>query len=312
MTIPATMMGLAIGDALGAPFEFKNTQLIRRAGWNGEFRPTTLWKGLQAGQWTDDTKMAIRLTMSLIKNSDFNQFDVMQEYLNWHASGDLRGIGGQTKLALTRAINGENLNKTGEIDSRGFSSNRYCGNGTVMRCAPIGVYFRNDIDNMLWAAACDAHLTHKHNDAVASSQALCLMIAKMANGEKEDSKIFKAAYEKLNQEENVGVALLNAVKLVDAGKDIDDCLRVMGDSGRADETIGTATFCFFKNRGNFAQTVKDAVLMGGDTDTRAAIAGALAGTDVGYEGIPEQYLNQVEDGKYLLEMDKVLYFGPAK
>jgi ADP-ribosylglycohydrolase len=305
---PATLIGLAIGDALGAPFEFKNTNIIRRAGWDGKFKETHRWGGLSKGQWTDDTKMAIHLSMALIGDSgELKPESIAQQYMNWYNSGDLRGIGGQTNLAISKMIQGETLMKCGRIDSRGFASNKFCGNGTVMRCAPIGVWFRDNEEIMIRAAIADAKLTHDHIDAKHASVAMCIALA--WNEEEPDVLINVIA--DVVGAGNVTNKLRDAQKMLKRGDTWEEAVH-LGSSGRADETFASSMFCYLKNRDNFQDAVVQAVKMGGDTDTRAAITGALSGNYLGADNIPKHYLDEVEDSDVLLKTDMLLQMGPEE
>lgn len=160
-----TMIGLAIGDALGAPWEFNRIGGSVK-DWDGELLPHREFK---AGQWTDDTKMAIQLAVSLIQEERFDPQVTALHYVNWYNSGDLRGIGSQTNKALSRIISGEKLSECGKVVT---PNPDYCGNGTIMRVAPIGVFFRDNIKQMNEAAGLDAVITHAHQDAIDASVAI--------------------------------------------------------------------------------------------------------------------------------------------
>jgi len=79
----------------------------------------------------------------------------------------------------------------------------------------------------------------------------------------------------------------------------------MGTNGTAHETIGTALECFLTST-SFAESVIKAVIVGGDTDTRAAITGAIAGAYYGLDGIPQEYLDNLEDSEKIQIYDTIM------
>ena len=157
----STMLGLAVGDALGQPFEFASIDAIIRSGWDGSMIYGDVWR-LQPGQWTDDTKMALCIAESLLEQKEFQLSHVAQKYVEWVETGDLRGIGNTCGAAIRRIAagypldlcspkpenpepkNSEDIIFNGILIQRGmkdadlYGIGDFCGNGTVMRCAPIG------------------------------------------------------------------------------------------------------------------------------------------------------------------------------
>lgn len=309
----STLLGLAIGDALGRPFEFSNQKQIKEWNWKGDFVSGELWK-LKAGQWTDDTLMALCLTKSLLEKKDFDGNDVGAKYVTWLDSGDLRGIGSTCERSIANIKNGIAITESGRKEKSKakpsfarvgaiFSkSSDFCGNGTVMRAAPIGLYFRNDLNKLEQAAKIDATMTHDHPDARDSSYALCVFIAKMANGSSKADAL-KDVLELKYEYPHIVDFLCMAVKNIPY--DIQIAANELGTRGTAHETFASAVYCFMKFA-NYKDAVINSILIGGDTDSRAAIVGALAGTFYGLEGIPAEYVSGVEDSERLQKLDQQL------
>ena len=197
----AVMIGLAIGDALGQPFEFCNHEQITKSDWHGEYRAgAACGVSLQAGQWTDDTKMAICIAQSLVDNNDYDVNDVAGRYVKWYNSGDLRGIGIQTSRALQNMITGVPLPKCGEILKKSKPSFRrdgldtnVCGNGTAMRIAPLGVFFRENQVKIFKHSIQDAVITHNHQDAKDASLIVAYITGLLVNGINPPEAIEEAA-----------------------------------------------------------------------------------------------------------------------
>ena len=109
----ATLIGCAIGDALGNPFEMKAATSPLLTKWDGLFKAGgTFWKG-EAGQYTDDTLMTIALATSLIAEKGYDPEQIAQMYLEWYNSGNTRGIGTTTARALENLKLGATWQKVG-------------------------------------------------------------------------------------------------------------------------------------------------------------------------------------------------------
>lgn len=149
------LLGLAIGDAVGATLEFSP---------RGSFSPMTDMVGggpfdLEPGEWTDDTSMALCLAYSLIERRGFNARDQMERYLRWRSEGYLSStgrcfdIGGTVSSALNR------FSITGEAFS-GSNDPRSAGNGSIMRLAPVVLFFYPDSNAILHFARQSSRTTH--------------------------------------------------------------------------------------------------------------------------------------------------------
>lgn len=134
--VKGCLVGLACGDAVGTTLEFKR---------KGDFTPLSDMEGggpfgLEKGQWTDDTSMALCLGHSLLQKKGFSATDQMNRYCNWYqygymsSTGECFDIGATVSSALNRYL------QTGDPFS-GSTSTRSSGNGSLMRLAPIPIFF---------------------------------------------------------------------------------------------------------------------------------------------------------------------------
>src|SRR5574337_1213144 len=130
------LLGLAVGDAVGTTLEFKRS---------GTFEPIDDMVGggpfrLKPGQWTDDTSMALCLATSLIERRGFDPIDQLERYVRWwregylSSTGDCFDIGNTVRQALTRFL------QTRE-PCPGSTDPHTAGNGSIMRLAPVVLYF---------------------------------------------------------------------------------------------------------------------------------------------------------------------------
>ena len=134
-----SILGLAVGDALGAPVEFKPP---------GSFEPVTDMSsggafGLRPGQWTDDTSLALCLAESLVETSCFDLIDQVDRYVRWYRGGHLSSTGECFDIGNTtrRALNHYEVTKD---PYSGPTDPSTAGNGSMMRLAPVPLVYAND------------------------------------------------------------------------------------------------------------------------------------------------------------------------
>lgn len=308
----ATILGLAIGDALGQPFEFLLPKTIIKSGWQGDFVNRNKKRERKPGQWTDDTKMALCIADSLIENQSFVPADIAIRYVDWFKSGDLRGIGIRCEESIKKLLAGVSYLEAGKkptaigarIKKVGDPSiGDFCGNGTLMRVAPIGVMYRKDAVQLKEVAINEANITHHHPDARDASWAMATIVAEILNGADVVDAIFTSM--DLDFEyTHVPNAILSGYKLSQEANPFEACLQI-GASGTAHQTFGTAIYSVLKEGEHFHNSLVTSILMGGDTDTRAAVVGAILGA-AHPEYIPEVFIQQVEDSERLRRIDKQL------
>lgn len=298
----ATLIGCAIGDALGNPFEMKLANYKPLQEWDGSFKDGgTFWVG-KAGQYTDDTLMSIALSLSLIDNQGFDPEKVAKEYLNWYNSGNTRGIGNTTAQACFNLKQGVSWDKSGlSFNHDGTPTG---GNGTAMRAAPLGVVYRFDFEDCMKYAIADASITHNSLEPKMGSVAVALGTAFLVMRKYDPKKLVKEL-EYILQDSLVKDKLNKVSFHIENETDPFVALADIGTNGYVPETVGAAFYCLAKND-NFKDTVVMAVKAGGDTDTTAAIAGALAGTYYSLDGIPDEYKDNVENSELLLSLTESL------
>lgn len=294
----ATLVGCAIGDAAGNPFEMKAAISPALKEWDGLFKEGgTFWWG-QPGQYTDDTLMSIALATSLIENQGFNGEDVANKYLAWMNSGNTRGIGGTTAQALSM------LKLGATWKTSGLKGSKIGGNGTAMRATPIGIAYRNNLPKLMEVAMQDASITHNSLEPQMGSVAVALATALLTDPHTNAFSVINEVASTL-LDSVVQQKIKLAIELWDNDKiEPTVALAQIGSAGYVPETVGAAFYCLLKNN-NFKDTIVMAIKAGGDTDTTAAIAGGLAGTYWGLEDIPEEY-RSVENYQFLQDLQTEL------
>jgi ADP-ribosyl-[dinitrogen reductase] hydrolase len=179
--IKGGMFGVAIGDALGAPAEFKR---------RGTFKKITDFKycdtfNLQPGEWTDDTAMTLCLAHSLIEKRGFDLKDQMEQYVKWFLEGFLShngkaiGIGRTILLSITLYV------KTNEIYTSLISED-FSGNGSLMRILPVALFYSNDINKAVGYAGESSKNTHGSRIAVDGCRYFVYLLCKIIKGAKKE------------------------------------------------------------------------------------------------------------------------------
>ena len=157
------LLGLAAGDALGTTLEFRTPgafQKIDDIVGGGPFR-------LEAGQWTDDTSMALCLATSLIEKGEFDPRDQMQRYVRWRREGYLSSNGRCFDIGNTVSDALSRFEETGEPYA-GSTNPNTAGNGSLMRLAPVPMYFAGDAAKAIDRSADSSRTTHGAREAVDS------------------------------------------------------------------------------------------------------------------------------------------------
>ena len=149
------LTGLAVGDAVGTTVEFREP---------GSFPPVTDMVGggpfdLEPGQWTDDTSMAMRLAASLIERQGFDADDQMKRYVRWWQEGYLSSNGRCFDIGQTVCTALQRYRDTGEPFA-GSPDPDSAGNGSLMRLAPVPLFFASDAEAAVRMSGESSHATH--------------------------------------------------------------------------------------------------------------------------------------------------------
>ncbi|MFG6083674.1 inositol monophosphatase family protein [Paracoccus litorisediminis] len=264
------LLGQLAGDALGSMVEFQSEARIAKSYPQGvrELRDGGTWN-LIAGQPTDDSEMALALARSLVAEGGFDRSRVGHAYVVWGRSGPF-DIGGTTRAGLA-AI------EAGAVAWRDSQAN-----GALMRVAPIGIYAVGDPVEAARLARLDAELTHPHPVCLAANAAYAAAISAGIAG--------------ASREEMVTVALAEAGKGRGASiaRDVIEAARhrnvheFQHQMGWVLIALQNA-FHHLLSGLPLAEAVAQTVSRGGDTDTNAAICGALLGACEGREAVPQQW-----------------------
>lgn len=291
----SVLLGTAVGDALGVPFETKLPNFEALLAWDGKTFLGSEYHHLKPGQYSDDTQMSLMVAESLIENHGFNPDDLAKRYVDWIVSGRARGYGKTTLMAVQNLQAGKHWSESGVAGS--------WGNGTAMRAAPFGVYFRNDIRSLVNIVKIDSAITHASEEAEAGAIAIAVTAAMAVHNDLDNLLDRLWALMPESKLKNIVYSLDSLVNspLIQPAQ----ALRVIGTKANVKETVPAALYCFLKFD-NYHEAVEAAIRAGGDTDTTAAIVGALFGAKQGFKAIDPSF-HTVEDFDKLMELDNKLF-----
>jgi ADP-ribosylglycohydrolase len=269
-------------------------------GWDGSYQPSE-YHDLKSGQWTDDTMMAKLLMESLYVCGGFYPKDLSQRYQHWFVAGPLRGMGKTTKLAMTKLRDGVPWNQSGIEGAE--------GNGTAMRAAPFGAFYQDDPLTAAQFARMEANITHKSLEAEEGSAAVAVAVALLWTGTSLQDIVTKTL--DYLRESKVKSSLTRLKFYQDQGGDLSasEVIKIFGTKAHVIQTV-PAAFSALVYTNTYMDAVYSSIRAGGDTDTTAAIAGALAGTYYGLEAIPKIYREGLERFSHLRRLDSKISTGP--
>lgn len=287
-------LGLAVGDAVGTTLEFKArdtyTPLTDMVG-GGPF-------GLKPGEWTDDTAMALSLGDSLETCRGLDEADLMRRFVSWRETGAYSctdtcfDIGVTTSRALSRFL------KTGD-PLAGDPSPGAAGNGSLMRLAPIALWYHRDPAALAEAARRQSRTTHAAPEAIDACAAYAAMLAEAVQGKPLDAVLSRD-----------GSGLSGRIAGIISGSWRGKRRAEIRATGYVAHSLEAALWSVART-GSFRDAVLTAANLGEDADTTAAIAGQLAGAIYGMRGIPAEWLEKLALGGRIGWMAERLWEGRA-
>lgn len=273
------LLGTFVGDALGMPFEGARASEVPE-------RLEMVEARLGRGTYTDDTQMMIALAESLIARGRVEEEQLARAFQDAYDRN--RGYGGGTRRVLELWSEGTPVAVAAEEIFGGEGSR---GNGAAMRIAPVAVRFAGDPARLRTEAARSARLTHAHPVGIDAAVVQAEAIGAALRGE----GILEAA-RAVAQTAEMRVGLADVAGLVAAGAEPGEAAARLASSPDARESVCAALFAALAHP-RFEQAVRFAVRLGGDTDTVAAMTGAIVGARDGAQSIPLRWLVALEEGE---------------
>lgn len=296
-----SIIGHAIGDAMGVPTEFmireklQKHPVIKMIGYGSHDVP--------AGCWSDDTTMEVCLLESFIKNKEFNYDDIMHNFYDWLHDAKFTATGEQFDAGRTCIEAIINWSKGIEPLKCGLKNESNNGNGSLMRILPVALYsyYKKLNDNEIIKLTNDiSSLTHAHEISRLGCYIYVRYIMLLLDGLDK-----KNAYEKLKKLDysfysDYSLEKYNRILKGDIRK---NTLDEISSSGYVVDTLEASMWCVLVHN-NYEDTIIEAINLGNDTDTIAAIAGSMAGILYGYNSIPKQWIETLIKKEYLIDVAK--------
>jgi poly(ADP-ribose) glycohydrolase ARH3 len=271
-----------VGDAVGAPFEGLSGETIFRDF--GPVQDVLAKLVVDPITYTDDTQMAIGVAECLLQGDSIDADSLAGCFgVNYEAG---RGYGAGLRQILDAMTAGREWKPLVHSQFPGGSF----GNGAAMRVAPVGLAFHVDSQRVRHEAMLSAKVTHVHPLGIDGAVVVATAVAYLVRHDQFDRHEFYAELEQAAATEEFQWQLRTAGRL-----DPEDMIS-FGSSLPAHRSITTAITCFTLWPDSYEETIGRAISMGDDTDTLAAIAGALSGAHLGADAIPTRWLSQLENG----------------
>lgn len=306
------LLGVAIGDAVGVPFEFNSRDKMRTepakemTGYGTYNQPP--------GTWSDDSSLTFCLAESLVKGYDLK--DISEKFIQWRgqaywsARGEVFDIGRTTSRAISRLkiiLDSGNLEELKQQKYGGDESDN--GNGSLMRILPLLFYIKgksiSEQFEIIWDVSA---LTHRHIRAAMSCLIYLKLAEKLLEGKDKEIAYSETRIEISNfwEDMNFAVEEREYFKRLIQHDIRDTKIDDLKSGGYVIEVLESSIW-FFLNQDSYRETILSIVNLGHDTDTSAAIAGGLAGIYYGQQGMPEHWIVSIAKMEDIIELGHLLH-----
>ncbi len=274
------LLGLAVGDALGGKFEAQSADAIRARFPTAEalinYPQEEIW-------YTDDTQMAVGVAETLVAHGEIIEARLCEAFVANYVPS--RGYGRGARAVLDAMEEGRDYR---EVAEQYFPGGSY-GNGAAMRVAPVGLLFRDDPKKFWEQARLSALPTHCHPLGIEGAQLLARAVAHCSRAERFDRGAFFGDLLAACASEPYRAKLRAAAALSEPAG-----LAGLGNGIEALESVPTAIASFALTPDSYEATVSNVIFLGGDTDTLAAMAGAVSGAFLGAGRLPQRLVGLLE------------------
>lgn len=308
-----SILGCAVGDALGAPFEGALPD-PNRFDSAGEIRFREI-PGYPIGQYTDDTQLTLAIMRAIIRAGDVDGAAIAGEFVRLWQTGEIIGAGASCSDAVDNMVSrGISWRDAGTPSGR-------AGNGAAMRAAPIGLWNHAHLDRIERDAEISGIITHKDPRsvagaiAVAGAVAICVnsaeiepneFLASVSESVRERSGLFADCVNELG--DRLGMEPSEALPLIYAAGEPEMGPRRPGwVTAYVIPTVLCALYFFLRTPRDFTAIVTGSICAGGDADTVGAIAGAIGGACNGISSIPRDLVETLKDSAEIVALAEEFY-----
>ncbi|WP_122559830.1 ADP-ribosylarginine hydrolase Tri1 [Pseudomonas viridiflava] len=283
------LIGLAVGDAVGTTLEFSQRDIFAIADMQGG-GPF----GLKAGEWTDDTSMALCLADSYLAKNDLDYADYLNRLCRWYKNGENSTTGACFDIGLTtrKALEGwmkEGMRWIGNVEIN------TAGNGSIIRLAPTAIFRRNSLSATWMESQKQSSTTHRAVEAVNSCELLGMKLHQALNGA-DKQELFNPVIGPFQPR----------IMVINAGEYKQKTRDQIRSSGYVIDTLEAALWAVWHTDNS-----KDAILLAAnladDSDSVAATAGQIAGALYGLSGIPREWVEKVAWSNHIQDLAQQLF-----
>jgi len=274
-----------VGDALGTTLEFKPP---------GSFKQMSDMTGggpfhLKPGQWTDDTSMALCLAESMVECGGFDPADQMRRYVRWYREGYLSSTGHCFDVGNTTSSALHRFERTGEPFS-GPSDQHQAGNGSLMRLAPVPIFYSAKPERAIEMSGESSRTTHGTDVCIEACRYFGGLIVGALTGATKDEILSDhyapvPGYWKRHP-------LKQQIDEIASGSFKKKNPPEIKGTGYVVQSLEAALWAFYSGN-TFEEGCLLAVNLGDDADTTGAIYGQIGGAYYGVSGIPEKWLTKI-------------------
>lgn len=281
-----SVFGNAVGDALGAPAEFKSREMCLTRWPEGvrEMEPAGQTRAHVGGCYTDDTEMGVAMALGILRAGRVYGPALAEEFAYWYG-GYPPDVGCQTSGVLSRI--GTNFSHAVDM-AMTYCGESQQGNGSVMRHGLLLPYnSKASLLEALQDAEMQSSVTHPAQACVDSCKYMTLIQLRILDGATPTEALkFATVYARFHNWHPAVAAYAETISKISSSKKLPT-------SGWVVDTMIRALWYLDKDMG-FEDGIADCVVHGGDADSAGAVCGALLGTLYGYEAIPKRWIDAVE------------------
>lgn len=283
------LLGVAVGDALGACLEGRLMSQEREI--------ESLTEKLGQLTYTDDTHMTIGVAQSLVESQGFCGEHMAQTFVRNYEAEPWRGYGPGPPRIFQMIRAGEPWDRAASKLYKGGSF----GNGSAMRIAPIGLLYSSNPAKLREVAYKSSIITHSHELGKEGAALEAYAVALATNTEPNQELEPEAFTEELYNfaQNHLYRRKIASIKALLDEKDRAKVVSVLGNGIEALNSVPTAIYSFLRQPKSYKDCVLYAISLGGDTDTIAAMAGAISGAYLGVEAIPPSWRARLENRHYI-------------
>lgn len=286
------LVGLAVGDAVGAPVEFFP---------RGRFPPVVdMFSGgklhIQKGEYTDDTSMALCLADSLLSSQGFDFDDQMYRYDLWTRHGVYSSRPKAFGFGQTYISAWVDYRTTGN-PRPGMVNPKRPGNGCIMRLAPVPMYFFPDEKRTVFYSGESSTTTHGMPESIHASRLFGRILFRALAGMSKEEILFG------HEDDPDAPDLIRAIARGEYRSKPENEIEGIFYAGKC---LEAALWCFL-GTDNFRDAILKAANLGDDADSTSAVCGQVAGAYYGFDSIPASWVSALKKNDLILEFAEKLY-----